>query len=343
MPKNESSNLLRAMSHRRRERPTPSPATEGAGSSLGRGRARLPAAMRSLAVALVASLVTVACQGSPQATSTAVEPQPAAPPSEPETKADDATPVTTNTGVLSEQEFAALHTLTDAKAPPPKGVEIELPGGPWKAYLSLPAGATAPLPGVVVIHEWWGLNDHIRHFTDRLAAEGYAALAVDLYGGKVATTPEQALETMKKVDDATARKILTAAHRFLADDARVKASKRGVIGWCFGGGWSLQQAIMQPDLDAAVIYYGRLETDPKVLAKIHAPVMGVFGNEDEGIPPAAVDAFAKAMKDAGESLELHRYDAPHAFANPSSGNYDAQAAEDAFGHVRAFFAANLEG
>jgi carboxymethylenebutenolidase len=298
-------------------------------------------------LALVASLLALGCQGAPQATSTAVEP-PAPEPAEATAEASaaeagDAPLVTTNTGVLSEQEFAALHTLTDAKAPPPRGTTIELPGTRTKAYLSLPAGAKAPLPGVVVIHEWWGLNDHIRHFTDRLAAEGYAALAVDLYGGKVATTPDEALATMKEVDDAKARAILTAAHRLLAEDPRVGATRRGVIGWCFGGGWSLQQAIMQPDLDAAVIYYGRLETDPKVLATIHAPVLGVFGNEDQGIPPAAVDAFAAAMKDAGESLELHRYDAPHAFANPSSANYDTKAAEDAFGHVRAFFAKHLRG
>jgi carboxymethylenebutenolidase len=299
--------------------------------------------MRPLVLAIVASLVSLACQAPPQATSTAVETPSDAPNDEPamHTEPEPEPLAMTNTGILSEQEFAALHELTDAKPPAPKGIEIELAG--TKAYLSLPEGATAPLPGVVVIHEWWGLNDHVRHWTDRLAADGYAALAVDLYGGKVATTPEQALETMKKVDDAKARKLLTAAHRFLAEDPRVKAPKRGVIGWCFGGGWSLQQAIMQPDLDAAVIYYGRLDTDPKVLAKITAPVMGVFGNQDEGIPPAAVDAFAKAMKEAGESLELHRYDAPHGFANPSGAHYDAKAAEDAWGHVRAFFAAQLRG
>lgn len=292
--------------------------------------------MRSLAL-VVASLLPLACQGTPQTTSTAAEP-----PSEPsKAEAGDAPLVMTNTGILSEQEFAALHELTDAKAPPAKGIEIELAGS--KAYLSLPEGAKAPMPGVVVVHEWWGMNDHIRHWTDRLAADGYAALAVDLYGGKVATTPEEALATMKAVDDARAREILTAAHRFLAEDPRVRAKKRGVIGWCFGGGWSLQQALMQPDLDAAVIYYGRLETDPEVLAKIEAPVLGVFGNEDEGIPPAAVDAFAKAMQQAGESLELRRYDAPHAFANPSSANYDAKAAEDAWSNVRAFYAEHLRG
>jgi carboxymethylenebutenolidase len=299
-----------------------------------------------LALALVASSLALACQGPPQATSTAVDEPPVAqeqPEAAPavETKADGEPVAMTHTGVLSEQEFAALHELTTAEPPTAKGVEIDVGGA--KAYLSLPAGAKVPLPGVVVIHEWWGLNDHIRHFSDRLAADGYAALAVDLYGGKVATTPDQAMTMMKAVDDAKARAILGAAHRFLAEDPRVKANKRGVIGWCFGGAWSLQQALMQPDLDAAVIYYGRLETDPKVLAKIGAPVLGVFGDQDKGIPPAAVEEFAAAMKQAGESLELHRYDAPHAFANPSSAHYDAKAAEDAWGHVRVFFAEHLRG
>ena len=302
---------------------------------------------RSLALALAASFVAFACQRSPQADQRTSEPSSETPEaaSTPSTDADsaptDAPLAMTNTGILSEKEFAALHELTDAAAPPAKGIEIELAGS--KAYLSLPEGAAAPMPGVIVIHEWWGLNDHIRHFTDRLAADGYAALAVDLYGGKVATTPEQAMATMKTVDEAKALEVLDAAHRFLAEDPRVKAPRRGVIGWCFGGGWSLQHAIAHADLDAAVIYYGRLETDPKVLAKIEAPVLGVFGNQDKGIPPEAVDAFAKAMKDAGESLELRRYDAPHAFANPSSENYDTKAAEEAWTEVRAFFAKHLRG
>jgi len=135
----------------------------------------------------------------------------------------------------------------------------------------LPEGATAPLPAVIVIHEWWGLNDHVRHWADRLAADGYAALAVDLYGGKVATTPDEAMAAMKSVDEAKAKakSMLAAAHRFLADDPRIDAKRRGVIGWCFGGAWSLQHAIAEADLDAAVIYYGRLSTEPAQLAKIH--------------------------------------------------------------------------
>ena len=253
----------------------------------------------------------------------------------------DAPPELTWTGVLDEASFAKLHTLTGEAAPPSRGEEIEVGGA--RAYLSLPEDATAPLPAVMVIHEWWGLNEHIMHWTDRLAADGYAALAVDLYGGQVATDRETALQLMKGTDPEAAAKVLAAAHEFLATDDRVKATKRGVIGWCFGGGWSLKHALATEDLDAAILYYGHLVTDPKALAPLQAPVMGIFGNADTGIPPAAVDAFDAAMKKAGKSLELHRYDdAPHAFANPSSGRYVPEAAEDAWGHTRAFLAKHLD-
>src|SRR5689334_2353382 len=101
-------------------------------------------------------------------------------------------------GGLSEEEFAALHTLREDGAPALKGEMVQLTDG-TQAYLSLPPGASSPLPGVVVIHEWWGLNEHIKHWADRLAADGYAALAVDLYGGVVASDRETAMATMKKV------------------------------------------------------------------------------------------------------------------------------------------------
>ncbi|MCH9685267.1 MAG: dienelactone hydrolase family protein [Deltaproteobacteria bacterium] len=288
------------------------------------------------AISLV-SLLLLAC-AKPTAPS---EPEPPAEaqPEAPVAEAQPEVPDTTQTGILSEQDFAALHELTDAKAPEPRGVELEIAGA--RAYLSLPEGATAPLPAVLVIHEWWGLNEHIKHWTDRLAADGYAALAIDLYGGQVATDRETALALMKGVDEKVARETLDAAHRFLSEDERVGASKRGVIGWCFGGGWSLQHALSQPDLDAAIVYYGMLETDPKALAPIQAPVMGVFGNQDAGIPPASVDAFDAAMKEAGKALTVHRYDAQHAFANPSSGRYNAEAAEDAWAHARAFLGEHL--
>jgi carboxymethylenebutenolidase len=283
----------------------------------------------NLRTLLLSCCALLACQRAPDASTRT----PAPPTSTTTPSTDDGRmPIT---GMVDEQEFKRMHELRDDAAPKPRGIEIDLAGG--RAYLSLPAQAKTPLPAIVVIHEWWGLNDHIRHWTDRLAADGYAALAVDLYGGKVATTSEEAMALTKTVDDASARAVLTAAHAFLRDDPRIAARKRGVIGWCFGGGWSLQQAIAHPDLDAAVIYYGRLVTDPAPLAKIHAELLGVFGDRDHGIPPAAVDEFVAALKQAGKGIEIHHYDAEHGFANPSGAHYDAVAAGYAWGHVRTFF------
>ncbi|PRQ10158.1 dienelactone hydrolase family protein [Enhygromyxa salina] len=265
-----------------------------------------------------------------------VDPPPATQPGE-LTEGSSADP--SPTGILDEDSFAALHQLTEAEAPPLRGQTIELGGG--QAYLSLPEDATAPVPAVVVIHEWWGLNDHIRHWTDRLAEDGYAALAVDLYGGGVATDPDGAMSLMKAVDPANAQAMLGAAHEFLASDARIQADKQAVIGWCFGGGWSLRDAIATPRLDAAVIYYGNPVTDPAELAKIEAPLLGVFANQDQAIPPAVVDELAQALEDAGKSIELHRYDALHGFANPSNAKYDKDAAADAWAHTRRFLAEHL--
>ena len=290
---------------------------------------------------LAATVLLALCSCSPPPKASSQSPEPA-PPTEAEGTATDEAPANpmTNTGVLTEPEFAKLHEHTDEAAPPTRGEMIDLAGG--KAYLTLPEGATGPVPGIVVIHEWWGLNEHIKHWSDRLAADGYAAIAVDLYAGEVATTPDDAMALMKRVDEARAAEVLAAAHAFLAEDPRIKAPKRGVIGWCFGGGWSLQHAIATPDLDAAVVYYGRLVEDPAQLAKIAAPMLGIFGDQDAGIPPASVKAFAAAMAEAGKTLEVHSYDAPHAFANPSSGRYVPDAAAAAWDEARAFFAEHLK-
>jgi carboxymethylenebutenolidase len=246
-----------------------------------------------------------------------------------------------HTGVLDEEEFQRLHEIREDRAPPARGVEIEIAGS--RAYLSLPESSKPPLPAVVVIHEWWGLNDHVRHWTDRLAADGYAALAIDLYDGKTADDAGEANELVKRVDPVRAQEILTAAHRFLREDPRIAAKHRGVIGWCFGGGWALRHAIATPDLDAAVMYYGSLVMDEAELAKIGAPLLGVFGDRDKSLPPQAVDEFVAAVQRAGKSIELHRYDAEHAFANPSGARYDSASAADAWTHVRAFFAEHLKG
>lgn len=242
------------------------------------------------------------------------------------------------TGVLDEAAFAALHDLKEGAAPPLVGQDVEVAGS--QAYLSRPKVGPA-LGAVIVIHEWWGLNDHVKHWADRLASDGYDALAVDLYGGKVATTREEAMAAMRGVDEAAALATLRAAHGWAASAEGLGAERTASIGWCFGGAWSLRLAVAEPELDAAVIYYGRLIEDAAALATLEAPVLGVFGNLDTGIPPESVASFAAAMKTAGKSLELRQYEAHHAFANPSGGRYDTENAAKAWTETRAFLARHL--
>lgn len=238
-----------------------------------------------------------------------------------------------STGPLSEAEFKALHAPPTAGPEVRLGETIDLQG--TKAYLSLPKG-TGPFPAIVVIHEWWGLNANIEHWTDRLASAGWAALAVDLYGGTVATTPDVAMATMKAVDATKAAGVISAGLELVANDPRIRATKRAVIGWCFGGGWSLQTALAHPELDGAIMYYGQPELDAAKLAAIKARLLGVFANRDKGIPPEKVDAFEAALKAAGVRAEIVRYDAEHAFANPSNPKYDEVAATAAWAKVLAF-------
>jgi carboxymethylenebutenolidase len=244
------------------------------------------------------------------------------------------------TGAASEEEFKALHQLTKEQAPPARGVDVEIAGS--RAYLSVPRNAQPPYPGLIVIHEWYGLNDHLRHWADRLADDGYAALAVDLYAGRVADNPDSAMAYMKSVNEERSWEILQGAYRFLAEDPRIAATRRGTIGWCFGGGWSLQCALTFPDLDACVIYYGRLVTTPPAYEKVKAPILGVFGNQDGSINPEMVNQFEKALQQANVRYEIHRYDAGHAFANPSAANYNEAAASDAWQKTRAFLAKYLK-
>lgn len=237
-------------------------------------------------------------------------------------------------GGLTEAEFKALHAAPAGAAVALKGVEVEVGGA--KAYLSLPAGAKAPLPGVVVVHEWWGLNDNVKHWADRIAADGYAALAVDLYGGTIAKTADEAMAAIQKVDDAKALAVLRAGHEFLVKDERVRAPRTASIGWCFGGRKSLELALAEPELDGAIVYYGNPITDPNALAPLKAELLGVFGSRDKSIPTEKVSAFRSALTAAGKKFEIREYDADHAFANPSNPRYDEANAGKAWEVARAF-------
>jgi carboxymethylenebutenolidase len=213
-------------------------------------------------------------------------------------------------------------------------------------YLAYPKDAEGGLPAVLVFHEWWGLNDNIKSMANQLAGQGYVALAADLYGGQVADKPEVARALMEgalKDSDATGQN-LRQAHAYLRE--QIKATRIGTIGWCFGGAMSLRAALVVPDqVDAAVIYYGHVGSfAPADLQRLKAPVLGLFGGADEGIPPDDVHKFEETLKAQGKSVEIHIYDgAKHAFANPSGGNYKPDAASDAWQRSLAFLAEHLKG
>lgn len=199
------------------------------------------------------------------------------------------------------------------------------------ALLYTPQGK-GPFPALIVIHEWWGLDDWVKEQASKFADAGYVALAIDLYRGKVATTPEEAHELMRGVPEDRATRDLRAAFDFLKSQKDVKPDRIGSIGWCMGGGYSLDVALEEPALAADVIHYGHLATDPENLKKIQAPVLGIFGGQDKGIPPEDVKKFEAAMKQQGKHIEVKIYpDAGHAFENPvNKDRYRPSDAADAW-------------
>ena len=199
-------------------------------------------------------------------------------------------------------------------------------------HFVFPEDMVEPMPAAIMIHEWWGLNDNIRAMADRLAGEGYIVLAVDLFAGSVATSREQARQQMLKVveNPTEANENLRQAYEFVSQTAG--APRIGSMGWCFGGGWSLNAAMLFPEeLDAAVIYYGQVTDDADKLLPISAPILGLFGAEDQGIPVDSVRSFEAALERLRKNHTIHIYPgAEHAFANPTGNAYNAEAAEDAW-------------
>lgn len=216
-------------------------------------------------------------------------------------------------------------------------------GQPVRGFMAWPARG-GRFPGVVMIHEWWGLNDNIKQAAQRLAGEGYRVLAVDLYGGRVASTPQEARDYMQEVTSHTGRAVsnLRSAAEFLKNRQRV--AKVGVVGWCFGGAWALQSALIMPEhVDATVMFYGRPVTDRDRLASLDAPLLGLFGAEDRSIPVEQVREMESTLKELGKPVEVHVYQgAAHAFANPSGQAYKAEAADDAWNRTLAFFGQHLK-
>ena len=230
-----------------------------------------------------------------------------------------------------------------ALAATPKNVSYKSGDETVQAVLYAPEGK-GPFPGIVVIHEWWGLNDWVKGQASKLSDQGYVTLAIDLYRGKVATTPEEAHEIMRGVPEDRAKRDLHAAVEFLKSQASVKQDRIASIGWCMGGGYSLDVALQDPTLRAAVINYGHLATDPESIRKINASVLGLFGGQDRGISVDDVRKFEQTLKQQGGKIEVVIYpDAGHGFENPNNKDgYRAEDAADAWKRTVNFFAHTLK-
>jgi carboxymethylenebutenolidase len=211
-----------------------------------------------------------------------------------------------------------------------------------QALIYSPEGK-GPFPGILVIHEWWGLNDWVKEQASKLSDLGYVALAVDLYRGKVATTPDEAHEIMRGVPDDRAARDLHAAFEFLKSQSNVKKDRLASIGWCMGGGYSFNVALQEPTLTADVINYGHLATDPRSLKQINASILGIFGGQDRGISVEDVRKFEQQMKQMDKKVEIVIYpNAYHAFENPNNDNgYRAADAADAWKRTVKFLADTL--
>ena len=220
-------------------------------------------------------------------------------------------------------------------------VEFRSNGGTTGGYLSVPESGRGP--GVVVIQEWWGLVPHVEDVCDRFAREGFVALAPDLYHGEKTTSPDEAGKLMMALNIAQAEKDLRGAVEYLSAHEATRGASVGTVGFCMGGVLSLYAACMNERVGACVVFYG---IHPKVeppLENLRAPVLGIYAERDEFVPPAAALALEARLKEFGKSVEIHIYPGTdHAFFNDTRPEvYDAAAAEDAWRRTLQFFREHL--
>lgn len=192
---------------------------------------------------------------------------------------------------------------------------------------------------IFVFHEWWGLNDYIKKESDELYKKlgNVNILAIDLYDGNVASTRDDASKFMQSVKPERALSIIKGAIKFAGGKASV-----GTIGWCFGGGWSLQTSIMLGKQGkACVVYYGIVDNTPETFKNLNAPVLGIFAEKDNWITPEVFEKLEKNLTEAGKKVKIWAFNADHAFANPSNSNFNEVATTKAKELTLDFFKENL--
>lgn len=280
------------------------------------------AALGSLAAV---NMLLAACQP--------IRPESARPVVEPDSDTDDA-------GEMDGAESADDSAVTDGLIT--ESVEYpDADGETLMGYLARPEGGEA-LPAIVVLQEWWGLNEHIEDVTRRFAAQGYVALAPDLYKGVVATEPDEARKLVMELDMPEAVREIQSAIDFLLQQEYVSGDNAGIVGFCMGGRLVLMTAIESENLGAAVAFYGS-PLEPAQAADVKAPLLGLYGSEDGGIPVDAVNTMGDALADAGIEHEIHIYDgAQHAFFNDTrESSYAPDAAADAWERTLTWFSTHL--
>ncbi|CAN5127454.1 hypothetical protein BH10PLA2_BH10PLA2_38370 [soil metagenome] len=232
-----------------------------------------------------------------------------------------------------------------------KSTNLKLKSGDteFRAVLTVPDGA-GPFPAIVVIQEWWGLNDWIIDNAKHFAELGYVTIAPDLYHGKLATDPATASQLMKGLPQDRALRDLKTCVDELVNNPKVNKEKIGCVGWCMGGGFTLQAALNDPRIVAGAICYGRVVDNPDTLQPLKAAILGVFGEKDQGISVATVRKFEEAAKTAGKTVEkINIYPAGHGFMRPTNGPdkpnpvFDEASAKDAWKQLDTFFAKYLGG
>lgn len=251
---------------------------------------------------------------------------------EPDAAARSASPVSMDSPT-AEVASAAGRTVVSERLPYAE-VDDQLVYG----HFVFPEDMVDPLPGIIVIHERWGLDDRTRALADRIAGQGYVVLAIDLFEGKTATNAAEARTLMVRLveNPDPAYENLRQAHQFLVDSGL--APSIGVLGWSLGGTWALNAALLFPDsLQAAVIYYGQVTDDEERLAPLTVPLLGLFGANDRGVTRDNVAAFESTLQNLGKEFEIEVFpDAGHAFADPKAPTYNPAAAEAAWQHTLAF-------
>ncbi len=198
---------------------------------------------------------------------------------------------------------------------------------------------TEPAGAVLLIHEWWGLNDQIRSMVPKFAEAGYLSLAVDLYQKQVAETPDKARALMQQIQPDVATDALVTWINWLREHPKSNG-KVGTVGWCFGGGWSLNASIATP-VEATVIYYGRCGKSADEVASLIGPVLGHFATQDQFINQDMVSRFETSMDAAGKTYTNHWYEADHGFANPTTTRHDAEDTMLAWSRTLDFFKIHL--